>query len=66
MSVLVIRRSFISVSFIVLKGVSRFESNFRGFRVQILDLKKHHTLLALCLSPQLLHLNVYVTVDFLK
>jgi hypothetical protein len=34
--------------------------------MQVLDLQEHHALLGLGLSAELLHLDVYVAVDFLE
>jgi hypothetical protein len=56
----------VRICLICLQGVRGLEADLAGFRVQVLYLQEHHALLRLRLSPQLLHLDVYVAVDLLE
>ena len=56
----------VRIGLIGLQGVSRLEADLAGLRVQVLNLQEHHALLGLRLGAQLLHLDVYVAVDFLE
>ena len=54
------------ICFIVLQGVRRLKADLARLRMQVLYLQEHHALLGLGLSAELLHLDVYVAVDFLE
>ena len=56
----------VRIGLIGLQGVRRLEADLAGLRVQVLNLQEHHALLGLRLGAQLLHLDVYVAVDFLE